>query len=195
MPGLLRRKQSAAEAIGDRAAAADLDAEADREVDGHSANTDGRPEEGVKGFEMVAERISGIVEPGENPVVALIERPSAVADGHASHDLLDQLPLGGGRQCSGDFGIIENACDYQGLVAGAPRRLQRREIGKSGNLVDEAALAETAPEKDSGRRQEDEEGRRDVEVDKPALERSRPDEQGDKGCAHDRNLMALHAAE
>ena len=71
--GFLGGHQRAAEAVGERAAAADLDAEADRQVDRHAADPDRVAEQGVKRVEVVAERHPRVLEPGEDAAVALVE--------------------------------------------------------------------------------------------------------------------------
>ena len=75
MRGFLGGEQGAAEAVGERAAAADLDAEADRQVDRHAADPHRVAEQGVKRVEVVSERHLRIFEPGEDAAVAMVMDP------------------------------------------------------------------------------------------------------------------------
>ena len=98
MRGFVGGDQRARQAVGQRAAAADLDAEADRQVDRQPVDPRRVAEQGVERLDMVAEGQLRILEPGEDAAVALVERALGSADAKARHDLLDQLALAVGRK-------------------------------------------------------------------------------------------------
>ena len=100
-----------------RAAAADFDAEGDREVDRQASDPGRVAEQRVERLEMVAERLPRLLEPGENAAIALIEDAVGRADLQPGDDLLDQLALAVRRQGRDDFLVIEHARRDERLLA------------------------------------------------------------------------------
>ena len=66
---------------------------------------------------MIAERRLGILEPGENPAVAVIEGAVACREPEARNDLLDELAFAVGRERRSNFLVIENPRGDQRLGA------------------------------------------------------------------------------
>src|SRR3546814_17512131 len=79
----------------------------------------------LQSFQVMAEWLGRIVEPGENPVIALIEGSLASAHRQTGNRLLDEMPLVGRRQGRNHFGIVQDARDEQRLV-----RSEERRVGK-----------------------------------------------------------------
>ena len=100
---LFGRDQGAGQPVMERASTADFDAERDVEVDRQSGNARGIAEQRIERFEVVAERLARILEPGKNAAVALIEDAAGRSDFQPGDDLLDQLSLAVARQAGDNF--------------------------------------------------------------------------------------------
>ena len=118
MRGFLGGDERARQAVGERAAAADLDAEADRQVDRQAADPGRIAEQRVERVDMVAERQLRLLEPGEDAAVALVEAcgPSTPTDRRPTICSTSWRSLSAGR-VGDDLGIVEDAGDDQRLVA------------------------------------------------------------------------------
>ena len=103
MRGFLGGDERARQPVGHRAAAADLDSEGDGQVDRQAGDPRRVAEQCVERFEMVAERLPRILEPGENAGVALVEHAIGEPDRQTSDDLFDQLAFAVRRQCREDL--------------------------------------------------------------------------------------------
>ena len=89
MCGFLRGDECAGEAAGERSAAPDFDAKSDRQVDRHVGDPRRGAEQSVERFQMVAESLPRIVEPGENSAIALVQGSARRADLETRDDLLN----------------------------------------------------------------------------------------------------------
>ena len=114
--GFVGRDERAGQAVGERAAAADLDAEGDRQVDRQAVDARRVAEQSVERFEMVAERLPRLFEPGENAAIALVKRAVRRADLEARDDLFDELSLAVWRKAGDDFLVVEDARGDQRML-------------------------------------------------------------------------------
>ena len=87
------RHQCARQAAGKRAAAADLDAKADRTRRATDRRLEPASERARKAPRDDCQRTVGLVEPGEDSAVALIESCGRGAPTDPGYDLVDQMPL------------------------------------------------------------------------------------------------------
>ncbi len=175
--GLFGGDQGARQPIGQRAAASDLDAEGDGQVDLPAGDAGRVAEQRIKGVEVIAERRARLLEPGENPAIALEQGPVGRPDRQARDDLLDQLALGIGGKSLRDFFIIEHPCRDQRILAPVAVGAKRVEVGQVRHRVDQAAHAEPAPPKRDRHRQQHEQSRRNVDKDEVRFEGVGQDEQ------------------
>ena len=135
--GFVGRDQGAAEAAGQRTAAAELDAEAEHGVDAGRADPDRAAEQGVQGVEMRRERRALGREPGENPLVALVDAPILLAQSQSGDDLLDELALAGGIERRADLGVIMHPHRDQRQVAAAAVRREGGKVRQVGQRIDQ----------------------------------------------------------
>ena len=96
--GFIGRDHRAAEPIGCRATAADVDSEADHDVIMLAADFYRTAEQRVQRFEVVTERKIGLGEPGEQAFITMINAPPRSPDAKACGDLVGQKSLGIMRQ-------------------------------------------------------------------------------------------------
>ena len=126
---------------------------------------------------MVAEGQLGLLEPGEDAAVALVQRAIGRADAKARHDLVDQLPLLFGREGGRDLRIIQDARRDQRLVAARLVGTKRAEVRQARDGVHQSALLPPA-QSESGRYHQDGEQRRgDIDEQKCSLRRQGQEQQ------------------
>ena len=133
MRGFFGGDERAGEAVGERTAAADLDAESDRQVDRHAADPGRVAEQGVERLEMIAERLLRLLEPGEDAAVALVENAVAASRPSAATTICSiKLALAVRRQGRDDFLVVEDARGDERLLAAVAVGAQRVEVGQAG---------------------------------------------------------------
>ena len=194
MRGFFGGDERAGQAVGERAAAADLDPEGDRQVDRQAGDPRRVAEQRVERVEVIAEGLRSAPRTRRK----CRRRPGKACDRGAptvsrDDDLLDQLALAVGRKGRDDFLIIEDARSDQRLLASVAVGAKRVEVGQVGNGVDETALAEAPPAEAAGDDQQHEQRRRDVDEDEVRFEGDRQDQQGD-GRAIPGSRLAPRAA-
>jgi hypothetical protein len=127
--GFFGRDQRARQPILDRAAAADFDTEGDGQVNRHAADARGIAKQRIKRLEVVAERLTRFLEPGEDAGVSLIKHPGRRSDLQPRYNLVDELAFAVRRQRRNDFFVIEQSSRDECVLAPLDVRPERGEEG------------------------------------------------------------------
>ena len=160
----------------------------DRSID-IAADPDGRAEQRVERLDMVAERQLGLVEPGENPAVALVEGAVAATRPSSRPTICStSLPFAVGRQGREDFRIIEDR-GRRSAPGRRPLRLARSALRLAGwrslTRPRTRKRRQARIRRDAG---EDEQAGGDVDEDQTGFEQRRPEQQGHgRGDQEDRS--------
>ena len=95
---------------------------------------------------MVAERLFGIVEPGENPAIALIDLAPVRTDVDPADNLLDQRTFAVGWKRGQDLLVVQDPGGDQRAVPRVAFGSQGIEIGEVGHWVDQPPNHQQLPQ-------------------------------------------------